>query len=39
MTKDEELSRRQAIAATARRFGVPVKQVYEAVERAKKVTP
>jgi len=39
MTKNEELSRRQAIAATARRFGVPVKQVYEAVERAKKVTP
>jgi 16S rRNA (cytidine1402-2'-O)-methyltransferase len=39
MTQNKDLSRRQSIAATARRFGVPARQVYQAVERAKKRVP
>jgi 16S rRNA (cytidine1402-2'-O)-methyltransferase len=39
MTQNKDLGRRQSIAATARLFGVPARQVYQAVERAKKRVP
>jgi 16S rRNA (cytidine1402-2'-O)-methyltransferase len=36
MTRNRDLDRRQALAATARRFGIPARHVYQAIERAKK---
>ena len=36
MTNDQSLNRRQALAATAERLGMPVREVYRAVERAKR---
>jgi 16S rRNA (cytidine1402-2'-O)-methyltransferase len=39
LTKESGFTRRKAIAETAKRFGLPPKQVYEAVERAKKAVP
>ncbi len=39
MTKNAALNRRQCVVATARRFGVSVRQVYQAIERARKPAP
>ena len=36
MTEKAPMSRRQAVAATAKRLGIPAREVYAAIERAKK---
>jgi hypothetical protein len=35
LTDREEFGRREAVTALARRYGLPAKQIYAAVERAK----
>jgi 16S rRNA (cytidine1402-2'-O)-methyltransferase len=39
LTDREEFGRREAVTALARRYGLPAKQVYAAIERAKESPP